>query len=338
MKLWTLLLMLVAGWVPSAFGQAGVVSRMGFGARGIALGNALGADITPGISPYYNPALTPFTGSQQVEGAVGSLTEGRELQFLQIAAALPPRAGLSLSVIRAAVTNIDGRDASGFHTGMLSTEEFAFGANFGVRVSSKVSLGAGLQIFRNALAPSIPAALSVGVDLGLLVRFSDRLAMGFVADDLLSRYTYDTSQLYGSGGRTNTDYFPTRLRLASRYQIDSSTTLFAEGELRVSTREVRTTQPIVLDGVPREGRNTTRYSVGQQRARFGVQQQVHESFRLYGGMDHIGADGLLSGAQPSVGVEFTRPLDPLVLNLSLATVLQPYGQGLMHFLGVRVLL
>lgn len=41
-------------------GLAGAPFRMGFGSRGIGMGNALSAVTTGDLSSYYNPALTPL--------------------------------------------------------------------------------------------------------------------------------------------------------------------------------------------------------------------------------------------------------------------------------------
>jgi len=72
-----------------AMGQsAGAFSRIGFGARGIAMGNAVGADASGGTSPYYNPALATAIQRQNIDATVGLLSFDRSIQFLQLSS--PP--------------------------------------------------------------------------------------------------------------------------------------------------------------------------------------------------------------------------------------------------------
>ena len=40
--------------------KVGAFSRMGFGARGIGMGNAMSSVTTGNVVSYYNPAVTPF--------------------------------------------------------------------------------------------------------------------------------------------------------------------------------------------------------------------------------------------------------------------------------------
>jgi hypothetical protein len=53
---------------------AGAFSRMGFGAKGVAVGNALVAAPSPDVSPYYNPALLPATSEQRVAASAALLS------------------------------------------------------------------------------------------------------------------------------------------------------------------------------------------------------------------------------------------------------------------------
>ena len=121
----------------SASGQAtGAFTRLGFGARGNAMGNALSADVFGQASAYYNPALAPFTDRQNLSASVGVMRFDRSLQYLQFAAPLKPRAGITLGLVHAAVTDIDGRDNSGFPTSNFSTYAFALFMAFGLRLGS----------------------------------------------------------------------------------------------------------------------------------------------------------------------------------------------------------
>ncbi len=321
----------------AAHAQAGIFSRMGFGARGVSMGNALVADASGLSSPYYNPALAVFTTRQNIEASAALLNQGRELQFLQLSAPLPPRAGAAVGLIHAAVTGIDGRDGSGFSTGELRTDEFAFFVAFGLRMSGRLSGGLGLQVFRNQLHPDLRPSLAIGVDAGLVYEVTDALHLGLALDDLLARYTYDTSRIYSEGGKSTTDNFPVRLRLGARY-TRGPLALNAEFEQRLSQRQFveRTTElrggQIVLAST------STGFTDAAQRVRLGTEYRLAEAFSLRGGLDGIGADGVGAALRPSLGFGIEQEAGPLVLRGSYGFALQPYGTGGMHLVTLQVLL
>ena len=63
---------------------AGVPGSMGFGARGIAVGNALAGDASGYASPFYNPALAPYLTDQSLGISAALLTQDRQLQFIEL--------------------------------------------------------------------------------------------------------------------------------------------------------------------------------------------------------------------------------------------------------------
>ena len=199
--------------------EAGAFSRMGFGARGIALGNALVADAMDDGSPYYNPALAPRASSQNLQASAALMSFDRELQFLQFATPLEPRAGIAGGLIHAGVTNIDGRDNSGYHTQDYSTDEFAVFLAFGTHLSDRLAAGIGLQLYRADMHESLEAVHTIGIDVGMTFEATDALQIGLAIDDLLARYSWDTSSLYGSGGKTTSDRFPVRVRVGASYRL-----------------------------------------------------------------------------------------------------------------------
>ena len=320
-----------------AFAQAGDFARMGFGARGVALGGALVADLSGAASPYYNPALAPFSERQHLEASAALLSQDRQLQFLELGSPLQPRAGVAAGLIHASVTNIDGRDNSGLHTGELRADEFAAFLAFGVRLTDRVSAGLGLQVFRTDLFEGLKPVVTLGLDAGLAARITDALTVGFAADDLLARYTYDTSPVYGEGGRSISDRFPTRLRAGATYTL-GRTMLAAEAEARIEGRNGRTRSEGLLGGTPVEITENPSYAIRGSRVRVGAEHRLNEAFALRGGLDGVGQDGAIAGARPSAGFAVTRAAGPLVLRGEYGFALEPYGAGAMHLVTFRVLL
>ncbi|RMF57237.1 MAG: hypothetical protein D6746_11430 [Bacteroidetes bacterium] len=334
-----LVLVLGAVVVPSVYGQAaGAFARVGFGARGLALGNALVADGGGAASPYYNPALAPFTARQNLELSAALMSFDRELQHVQFAAPLRPRAGIALGLIHAGVSNIDGRNGSGFHTGDLSVDEFALFMAFGLRVSDRVTAGVGLQLFRTDLLEALEPVNSVGVDLGLTVQVTEALRLGFVADDLLARYAYDTSGTFGDDGKTTTDRFPVRLRLGGAYRLlGGRLLLLAELENRINNTELRTERVVFEDGIPRTVVEEEQLHVRESRLRVGAEYRLAELFLVRGGLDQVGSD-VGGGVRPTAGFFVEQPVGNLRLGAAYTVVLEPYGNGLMHLLTLRIYL
>ena len=104
-------------------GAPGAFSRLGFGARGMAMGNAMSAVSSGDLAGYYNPALLPYAPGRYGAASFGFLSLDRTLNFLQYTQPLPPMAGLSLGIINSGVSNIDGRDSDGEPTGPMKTSE-----------------------------------------------------------------------------------------------------------------------------------------------------------------------------------------------------------------------
>lgn len=317
-----------------AYAQAGAFARMGFGSRGVALSNALVADVYGDASPYYNPALAPFIDRQNLEATAAIFTLDRELQFLQFVAPLRPRAGVAGGLIHAGVSEIDGRDASGYHTRDYSTDEFAFFLAFGTRLSRRLTGGFGLQLFQSALLEDLSPVRAIGVDVGLAFQATEALSLGFTADDLLARYVWDRSSLGGAGGRA-TDRFPRRLRFGAGYRLEEARTwLFAEYEARIYTGEfvTRRTEVIVDTPVERTYRELVRMHDG--RLRLGAEYRPSVTFALRAGVDQIGA----SGVKPSAGFMVEQPVGNLLLRGEYAFMLEPYGTSPMHFITLRLYL
>ena len=111
----------------------GSFSRLGFGARGMGMGNAMSAVIDGSLVSYYNPALAPFQVGNSFQTSYSILSLDRSLNFINYTrrfelgkkvnpdGTIVPRsiAGISVGIINAGVSNIDGRDSDGRKTGDL---------------------------------------------------------------------------------------------------------------------------------------------------------------------------------------------------------------------------
>ncbi len=234
------LLIVLSGAVVAHAQEAGVFARMGLDARALALGQALVADVE-GAAAYYNPALAVFTNQPALALSTALMALDRELQSAQLATRMPPRAGIAVVLRHAGVRNIDGRDASGYHTQTYSTDEYTLLVAFGTQVSDRLTLGLGLQFFRADLFEGLRPVQSIGLDVGVLYRVSETLHLGLAVDDLLARYTWNSADLYGpQQGSTTSDRFPVRVRLGASWTAPAGRLrLLGEYEASFTSVEVR---------------------------------------------------------------------------------------------------
>ena len=338
MKHVLLFLALLAVPVAASAQSAGSFARMGFGARGIAMGGALVADAFGDASPYYNPALTPFTSRQHLEASAALLSLDRELQFLQFAAPLRPRAGIAVGLIHAAVTGIDGRNGSGYHTQEYRTDEFAGFLTFGTKLGNRVSAGLGFQLFRSDLLEGLKAETSIGLDLGLTARVTEALWLGLTVEDVLARYSWDTSGLYGDAGKTTTDRFPVRLRVGAAYQVPGlDARVTAEYESQVRPAEWRQRSFELVGDAPSETTTVETLQMQAHQFRLGGEYRLAEPFTVRAGLDRLGTDGL-GGTRPSFGFMVEQPVGSLTFRGEYAFLAERYDAGTTHVITMRVYL
>ena len=321
---------IMAGGPVSASGQdvgTGAFSRVGFGARGLALGNALVADPSADVSPHYNPALLPSASGQRVSASAALLSFDRELQFLEFAAPLGPTAGIGLSLTHAGVNDIDGRNADGARTETLSTDEFALSLAFGNRFADWLAVGTTLTLYQSDLLPEVDPVRGFGVDLGVRVQATDRLSVAAAVKDLLARYEWDAAPV---GGGSHTDRFPVRVQVGGSYALlDDRLQLLAEVESRYTARDRRVQQTLVTSGGPRARTRTESFLLHGLRGRVGASYRPLEILRIRVGVDRLGVDDT-SGLRPSAGFGLRQSVGDLDLRVSYAATLEPHVRSIMN--------
>ncbi len=324
-------------WAGEAFAQStGAFARLGFGARGMAMSNALVADVSGYASGYFNPAVTPFTARQNVEAGYTALGLNRQLQFLHFATALRPRAGISAGLIHAGVSDIDGRDASGIHTETYSTDEIAAFLAFGTRMGDRITGGLMFKFFRSDLLPDVDPALSIGISAGFTVRVVEGITLGLALDDLLAKYSWDTSSAFGSDGRKTTDRFPMRLRLGGSYQFaQGKGVIVAEYESLFEQGRFETTDLTLIGGAPITITERETLRLHSTRFRLGGEWWLAEPFAVRMGVDQIGADAF-EGVIPSAGFAVQQDVGELGTRFEYAFRLEPYSAGTMHLLSIQL--
>jgi hypothetical protein len=288
-------------------GMAGAPMRMGFGARGIGMANALSAVRSDEITGYYNPALVPFQAQPSALLSTGFLPLDRRLNFASYTQSLQPSGGFSIGIINAGVSNIEGRSSDGIPTQTYSTSENEFLLSFGVKAADHLAVGVSAKILYYSLFESVKST-TVGFDLGLVYILGEEWTLGVVLSDLNSKYKWDTSQLYGTAGTTTIDHFPLRRELAVSYAPG-----FVHGVISGELEWVGSTW----------------------QSRFGAELYLHERFAVRGGIDRISFNGAIS-ARPSLGFSVQPPIAGLNPTLHYAYVFEPYSPSGIHLISLNL--
>jgi hypothetical protein len=305
-----LLVLITTGPVLSQIGgTAGAFSRMGFGARGVGMGNAMSAVTTGELVSYYNPALLPWTTQRQVSASYGILSLDRTLNFLNFSSALRPSAGISLGVINAGVSNIDGRDGDGNPTGPLKTSENIFFLGFANRFPGGLSLGINIKLLYYQLYTDV-SSTTVGLDVGALLPVSNSLTVSATVRDINSKYKWDTSTLYAQQGRTSEDAFPMLYTVGAAYILPDTIGLIS-AELELSN------QKSVI-------------------GRFGIEVPLVPELSIRGGIDRIDLKENGNGIRPSFGFSATKDLQGWTPAVNYAYVIEPFSPKGMHLVSVSV--
>ncbi len=292
----------------SIAGLSGAAMRMGFGARGISMGNAMTAVINGDLQSYYNPAIVPFQSNPTIVAAYGVLSLDRRLNYLSYTKSIKPDAGLSLSIINTGVGSIDGRNRDGIHTETYSTSENAFALTFGLKPAPNFSFGVNVKILYYSLFEGIKST-SAAVDAGVVYLLSQEITLGAVVQDINAKYKWETSSLYGINGNSSVERFPLRKRIGISWK-PAEYSLLLSGEFEV---------------------------IGSASfARVGSEVEVFEGIHIRGGVDQIALNADLP-AKPALGISAKTKLLTWTPSFQYAYVFEPYSPSGIHILSFSLI-
>jgi hypothetical protein len=284
-------------------GRAGAFARLGFGARGIGMGNAMTAVTTGEVSTYYNPAVSAFSQERYAEATFSILSLDRSLNFLSYTQAIKPTAGISAGLINAGVKNIDGRDADGIHTDDYSTFENQFYLAFSNRLEDHLSLGVAIKLYYSKLFDQVKST-TVGFDIGACAKITPELSLGLVVQDINSKYKWDTKSVYGEQGHQTEDPFPTLRRIGLAYAIPSGVLSLEFENSSEKTNMVR----------------------------LGAEYTLMEYFTLRTGVDRWDLGDEATGSKLSFGFTVRKPLPTWTPAISYGFVVEPFAPQGMHLI------
>jgi len=286
-------------------GSAGAFARMGSGARGMGMGNAMTAVITGEIQSYYNPALAAFSDQRTAGATFGFLSLDRHLNFLNYIQPIRPTGGISFGLINAGVSNIDGRDADGEKTGDLSTSENQVFLAFSNRLDQRVAIGVAVKLHHSKLYDQV-SSTTVGFDLGLCILVADDISLGGAVQDLGSKYKWDTQAIYDQNGKSTEDKFPNLRRIGIAYRL-----------------------PANLGVVSAEFENS---SLRTNVIRIGAEYTPLENIAFRGGLDRLDFGDAAIGAKPTFGFTVRNSFIDWTASLSYAYVFESFAPRGMHII------
>jgi len=299
----------------------GSFSRIGFGPRGIGMGNALSSVTSGNLVSYYNPAVAAFQENNSVQTGFSFLSLDRNLNFLSFTRRFDfyskdttvktPRssAGISIGIINSGVGKIDGRDNQGFATGDLSTSENQFFLGLSNRFSKKLALGVAAKFYYFKLYEEI-SSTSLGFDIGALYMMNEYLNLSFVLTDINSKYKWDTSPVYGRDGTISEDKFPFIKKFGVSY-FNENAKLLASAEVVMSN-----------------GQNTI--------IRFGAEYNVYDKLYLRGGIDQLSVANADWPMKSSAGISFSSKIGNFSVGFDYAFMIEQYSTMDRHVVGLNL--
>lgn len=307
----------------SMAGMPGAFSRMGFGARGIGMGNAMAAVTKGNLVSYYNPAVIVYQEGNSFQTSYTFLSLDRSLNYLNFTRRFDfysstdkrpdrkPRssAGISIGVINAGVSNIIGADNSGAKTGDLSTSENQFFVGFSNRFSEKFSLGIAAKFYYYKLYEKINAS-GVGMDFGALYSFNESWNAALVVTDINSKYRWDTTPVYGQDGTTTEDKFPLLKKIGVSY--------FNKEEKLLASCEFETS------------------GSGTNILRGGVEYNIFEKLFLRAGIDQYNLSNSDWLAHPTAGFSYTQIIGSFAVGVDYAFMIEQYSPNDRHIVGINI--
>ena len=301
----------------------GAFSRMGFGARGMGMGNAMSAVRDGSLVSYYNPALAPFQEGNSFQTSYSILSLDRSLNFLNYTrrfelgkkespdGTTKPRsvAGVSVGIINGGVSKIDARDNQGRKTGDISTSENQFFIAVANRFSEKLSIGIAFKFYYYKLYESITST-GLGFDIGALYLLNENMTLSFMLSDINSKYEWDTGKIYGSDGNITKDKFPFLKKLGFSYKFDD---------------------PKIIAAIEFESSNG-----GTNFIRAGGEYNIYENLFLRAGFDKLNISNSDFPVRPTFGFSYFYPMKSVKIGIDYAFVIEPYSSFDQHIIGVNV--
>ncbi len=299
-------------------GKPGAFSRMGFGARGISMGNSLSSVTMGNLVGFHNPAISIYQEQNSFHSGYSFLALDRSLNFISFTRNFTfgskekgneSKAGFSVGLINSGVSKIEERDDEGNLLGELSTSENLFYGSISKNFGDKLSVGLNLKFYYYSLYKEITTT-SFGFDLGFLYKINPNWNLSLLITDINSSYKWNSTSLYDIYGTEETNKFPMFYKIGSSYHFEEYNLLLAT-EFERSNLE-------------------TNYF------RFGFEYNLIENMFLRGGFDRINLSNFEEPSLPSIGFGYNRQVSKLLVGFDYAFVYDAVTISDRHILGIML--
>lgn len=304
---------------------------MGYNARGLAMSNAMVANITGDINGIYNPALATY----QIDGLVNLdytfLSQDRNLNFVGFTrkVMLPSQktggAGITVAWLNAGVSDIDARDNDTRSIGTLSTFENEFYLGTAFIIDPKISLGLGFKLYYSKLYTDVTTT-SFAIDIGGIYKASNLLSFGLLVKDLGAKYEWQTTVLYGSNGNTTENKFPKVLEIGATYLLPKTLGLVSLDLQQYFNPSSEADQYGV---VPEKTNNTV--------LNFGTEINIIQQLKFRAGLGRMdfSADDFSGNLEPSFGLGVNKSFSKSInMGIDYSFQLEPYTHKPIQNIGV----
>ena len=322
----TYLISLIAGSVFEQVGSfAGAFARMGFGARGLSMGNAMVSNIFTDNFGYYNPAISTFQEQGIVNVGYSFMSFDRSLNFVGFSRKfkLPNQekggAGITLSWINSGVSDIDGRNNDTRQIGMFSTFDNQFYLGTGFLLDEQLAIGVGFKLYYSKLFEDVTSKLALGFDVGAIYKLRHNLTIGLAVRDLGAKNEWSSSEIYGSSGNITVDKFPTLINIGSSYKLPDN-----KGSVTLEAEYIKIRQPENFNS------DSGVELYDEFSVKLGGEYKLTESIILRAGIERInfGVDDFFGNIKPAAGFGFTRKFsEDINLGLDYSFQLEPYSKS-----------
>lgn len=200
---------------------AGSFTRLGLGARAIAMGNTGVAAPARGYSFYYNPALAGRLEEKVFTNSYNFLSQDRHIYFIGFSMKVPPGAGLSLGWLKSGTGDLRSFNSIGQDTGEINHSAHAVYASFSRHFSDKFSIGLTIKVLFEFINDGTKSfdyeSKGVGGDIGVFYQATENISLGLVYKDIGSKLKANTENIFELGG-TTIDNFPKLIRAGIFYK------------------------------------------------------------------------------------------------------------------------